>query len=197
MGKSPNRIFIFLIFFSISARCYSQLKFPVNQRNEMGQKIGFWLIYLSDRLIPTKDSVNALYKAYNFYFLGSDQSYFSDLKRNKKKASRLLVEGIKGIKGNPTLLEGTFSFYNRKDKLSTRQTYNAGLPVHLEAFAYNKRGKVTYYETITYSQMPDNQLGSYVFRKFKGNGTLLKTTSFREENGFWYFTEQKPTQLKK
>jgi hypothetical protein len=188
---------IIVCVFSFSLRIFPQKNFKVNESNQYGQKTGFWLVYLDERLNLEKDSANAFYKAYNLYFMGSDQSYFSDLRRTKKRASQVTVKGGSGQKEKPVFLEGSFSFYNKKNKLSLRQTYDAGLPVLLEAFSYNKRGELKYFETITYSNDSNEQLGSYVFRKFDGKERLIKRIDFKKENGVWDFFYQTPPEAKK
>jgi hypothetical protein len=176
---------LMLLILSISPKHFSQTNFPINKTNDKGKKIGFWLIYLNDRLVPIKDSINYTYKAYNFYYLGTDQSYFSEWKKIKK-TSQLDLKGA----GKQPLLEGTFSFYDKNNKLSIRQSYKGGFPTLLEVFAYNRQGKIKYYETWTYSQALDDQLGSYAYRKFSADSVLLASTFFRRENNDWLFSDK-------
>jgi len=184
-------VFACIISFCCWTSLFAQTDFPTNQKDSSGKKDGFWLIYLTERFIPTKDSSLAFYKAYNLYFHGIDLSYLSACKSDKRKAKLLAINGVKGKKGAPVLLDGNFKLYNRKEKLILDQTFRNGLPLHFEGFTYTLRGKAATHEIINFSEKHDEQLGSYTFKRYWRDNSLLKSIVFFKKDGTWVFEDVK------
>ena len=187
MKKLSCRILIFFLSCLVYSPVISQPGFPLNQKDEFGKKTGFWIIYLTDKLIPTKDSLEASYYAYNLYFFGGDFSFISDCKKEKRKASKITVEGTKGAKGKPVLMNGNYKIYNKKGKLVLSETYKNGLPVHFESYYVKNQLKPSINEIINWSEAIDDQLGSYCYTIFRTDDSVYKAACLKKKEGKWVF----------
>ena len=182
-----EKITLFFVF--LAHISFSQLPNSLNQKNDKGEKCGFWVVYLTDRLIPIKDSTNAFYFAYKFF----DGDYIDniDLIWERKKASKLVIDGATGIKGKPILLNGDFKFYDKKGRLSWEETYKDGRPLMLQTFTFDKKGECSLHEIIDYSKRYNSQIGSYYFEQYGYSNKLLEGKYYRRQNSKWDFERNK------
>lgn len=180
MHNRFNSLISFIIFYFCFASCFSQSAFPINKKDERGKKDGFWLVYLTDRLIPTKDSTAASYFGYGFYYHGSEMGFMYSCKKERRTASKIVRDEPGGKRGAPVLLNGNFKFYDKNGRLSISHSYLNGLPKLMEGFTF-RAGKLTLYERITFSETQDDEPGSYSYKRFDSDSTLLSALYFRKK----------------
>lgn len=143
----------------------------INRYNSKNKKEGFWKVYLTDYLIETKDTSLAYYYAYDYYINGKLIIWTSSAQYYKKKATKVVSDNPLPKIGKPTLLTGSFKFYYNYG-LGLDEIYKDGLPVIIATCTPNSDGETVKTEIADFSKQYNNQFGSFLYERYKTNGTL-------------------------
>jgi hypothetical protein len=173
-------IIIFLVYYVKSAMSQDD---TLNKYNSNHKKEGYWICYLDKKLKKT-DSSRAFFYGYELFDNGKNVTNTSN--RNIKAYSIVIPQNVEG-KTKPVLLEGKFTFYDKKGLLVSIEEYQNGYPYILKGYKTIKYQKLYNFETefLDFHKKYNDQQGSFYFEE---RGTNLKDTTkywFRKVDGKW------------
>ena len=180
-------VFVIILFSSLSIS--SQInRDTLNKFNENKLKQGYWLIYLTDRLIPTKDTLNASFYAFDYYESGIRIGFFSIADDYRKRAKKVIFVDVLPIKGKVLLLNGNVKYYD-KDSISLDEIYINGIPQLRQSYVWVKNNKCKYKQIINYNHKYKSSIGSFEYTYFY-NGNVINKSWFRKQNNIWSFHKE-------
>jgi hypothetical protein len=155
----------------------------LNKHSKSGKKDGYWKIFLDEKLSPT-DSLQSYFYGYDFYDNGKPIIVYR--KDWWRKNYRHKFDSSLMKKGNPVLLNGTFTWYKDKDSLpAIIETYKEGQPLKLLSFHYCEFHIYGIEELVDYSKKYNKELGSYYFEIHDGFQSNIRKYWYRKEKGRW------------
>jgi hypothetical protein len=169
----------------------------LNKFNSKHKKQGFWVVYLTDHLLPVKDAQKACYYAFNYFDNGVKVGFFPWAGKERKNAGRLSSEG-QSKEGAPVLLNGNFKYYDKNGKKTLDEIYKNGTPLLMEAYTFDKSGICVLKETCDFTKMYNNQFGSFYYEQnYYVNNIIDHTWYGKSDKGIWRFINNKSTLISK
>jgi hypothetical protein len=145
----------FLLF--MGSKAFPQADPLINQFDNDGNKQGYWLYYLDDKLNPS-DMKHATWYGYDLYDNGKNLRQL-DLSLYKK-LPKTHTGGDNNGKSKPLILEGEFTFSNAEYKINI--TYKNGYLQTVEKYYLENKTAKYRVKLIDYtSHYPINDQGSY------------------------------------
>lgn len=149
----------------------------LNQTDSNGMKQGYWTVYLDLDWNKVSSAEDAYYMRYTYYINDGNLYPMSAWKNGyiSKNGEFVFPE-----KGAPTLLDGTFTWYDKKGRLLSKHVLKNGIYQSYEY--YYKSGKLKGGFTAT-EQCGDTQLDYCMFLCNKDGSIKLKSPIYRDESG--------------
>ena len=174
----------FLLIFCICAFGINKAQVnsdTLNRFDSKKNKTGYWLVYFTDSLTEVKDKNKASFYSYYYFDKGYswDGLFCSRATNSRKTCSKMEYKGANLKKGEPVLLQGEFSFYNKNGEIIMHENYIKGWPQIIEDFSYDETGKCKTHNVMDFSKHYDDQLCSfhikiYANEKLKEEGYYAK-----------------------
>ena len=165
--------------------CKSQSDFNPNSVNQFlnGKKHGYWEVYLdSNHNYTTKE--RAYYIKYDYYFNGKNKHKI----RCDFKNDKLIKDEVIKYQDSLILLNGKFSWYDKKGRLRYEIEYKDGYKVGIiKDYIYEPFGESTL-SKLFWDKKYNGQKGSFYMEIFlgkNGNYKLFRSEYYGEENGKW------------
>jgi hypothetical protein len=180
--KSPLLFFFSALLFLADSLLLAQPDTTAHLDNN-NKKNGFWALYL-DSLSLATDSSKAWFQAFEYYTEGKNHFPFYSEKWKKKDSA--VFTGTEGIAGNPVLLNGKFTWFDRKSQMITyEQSFENGRPAKFKEIRYKKKkGHYTwaYIKTTDFTKRSGGLPGTYYILE-QNNQAIYNLT---EWVGYWY-----------
>ncbi len=167
-----------VIFLLVHIFSFGQTE-KINQLDNDGRKHGKWIIYLDEKWKPVKDS-KALYFRYTYYNRGTD--VFERVawgKKGWKLDSSVSRDTVK--KSAPTMLNGEYTWYDSKGRLSSIIVYVDGEIISCKH--YYSSGEL--HEHLDYEKKYKNEKLTYYYYGYNKDGTLKYEGVFRKGDKGW------------
>lgn len=177
---------IFRLFFTIFLALCCAFGFAqndtLNQLDARGRKTGLWRIYLDSIALET-DSANSFFIAYDHYDSGKPSADFFSSKW--KKRDSCLFGGNFPEKGKPQPANGSFTWFDKHQKITFEEFYENGQLMRRKEVRYkNYKGVPTWafirtdFVSKRYRKIP----GTYYIQEHN-NQKIYNMTEFYE---YWY-----------
>lgn len=151
-------------------------------------KKGYWIVYLTDRLIPTKDTAKSYFYAFDYYEEGIQIGFFSIADNYRKNAHKVIFENEQPVKGQISLLNGNVKYFD-KDSISLDETYVNGIPILRQSFVWDKNKKCKFKQDINYNHQYKGETGSFEYT-YSYFGETIDKRWFRKKNNSWSFHQE-------
>lgn len=155
---------------------YSQSD-TLNQIDSNGLKQGYWTVYLDDEWKKVDEKSDATYMRYAYYINGGNLYPMSSW---KNAYISMNGEMTMTITGNPILLDGTFTWYDKKGRLLSRHVLKNGVYQSYEYYYKSEKLKGGFTTT---EQCGETALDYCVFLCDKEGSIKSKWPILRDESG--------------
>lgn len=178
-------LFFYALTFTVNAQINND---TLNKYNENKQKQGYWKVYLTEKLIETKDSTKAYFFAFDYYEEGIQIGFFSIADNFRKNARKIIFENEKPVKGEISILNGNIKYFD-KDSISLDETYVNGIPILRQSFVWDKNRKCKFKQNINYNHQYKGEKGSFEYT-YLYFGEAIDKRWFRKKNNSWSFHQE-------
>ncbi|MES2680816.1 MAG: hypothetical protein V4635_13070 [Bacteroidota bacterium] len=153
-----NAIFFIILSFFYGQRIISQTD-TLNKFNTNGKKTGYWKILLDEKVNPTKNISDSYFYCFELWDNGKR---ITPRARHKWKKNKLTIDKTIPYKGIPTLISGTFKWYDHKGRLICEEVYRSGNPLYFKSYRSKKSDTTEYiYEDIDFTKKYNGIPGTF------------------------------------
>jgi hypothetical protein len=170
---------LFLLFSALVLTSYSQTEL-INQHDQIGKKNGKWILYYTAQWEPVSDSSKALFYCYTYYDHG--KILFPNPSWGTPKGRLLDSTSSVSRLGKIKLLDGKYTWFDSKGKMTSIHVYSKGEPIWCKEFYPS--GAVRLY--CDFTKKCEGQPHSWCLYTYEENGTLLLVSPVCNDNsGNW------------
>lgn len=165
-----------LVFIIIQSLSFAQ---ETNKLDDKGKRHGKWLVYLDNNWKRIDDSTKATYKKYTYYDHGVN---IYPMGPCGKKGYRLESSPEVSKKGNYIFLEGKFTWFNKKGKISSEHVFKNG--EYISCKEYYPTGELEQF--FDYTKKCEEQQHGWTVTLYNKDGTIkLVSPTCKDSNGNW------------
>lgn len=165
--------------FAIILTQFKSVSQEINKLDTNGKRDGKWLVYLDNNWKRIDDSTKATYKKYTYYDHGVN---IYPMGPCGKKGYKLESNPLVTKKGNYIFLDGKYTWFNKKSKISSEHIFKNGEYVSCKEFY--STGEVEQF--FDYTKKCDGQPHGWTVTIYNKDGSVkLVSPTCKDRNGNW------------